>query len=249
MSADNRFIIIGPARTGSTMLRTMLNNIPSVTCHGELYALKRTLGVSPKVGIDLEPEALFQLRVDDEASFYEKINFLHSKYVGLKAIYFQLFSPTGINFLRKIQQEKSIKIIHIWREDLIARHFSEVSLNYKARHRNNIDKQIEIEHLCDPTIMLNEAATLINWGNFIVEAFGKERVHNIIYEDFIESTHKQGKLLDFLNIKLEERNYFKVPNKRISFDNEKVKVNFINKDIAVRKFSDGLKNLPERLFL
>ncbi len=243
---DKRFVILAPARTGSTMLRTVLNKLPNYKCHGELYAINRILGLLPEVTSVDQPE-LLKLRNEKPEEFHKEIKFVFGQQVGLKAIYFQLFNQTGLRFLRKLQVEKSIKVIHLWRNDLAARHFSEIALNYKAKFRNAEDV-VNIKHQCDHNVMLNEAKRLIDCGNMLKDMLGDDRFLNIEYEKFVSSYEERALLFKFLNFSEEDVESFEIPEKRISFENKSVNIDFVDQKIETDKFQANIANLPKMEF-
>ena len=119
MTKENRFIIISPPRTGSTLLRTMLNSVPELICHGELYALKRVLGVSHHKKSKLSRNELFRLRTINEPMFWSTMGFEAENKVGFKILYEQFLSVSAANILNLLDENPGIKIIHLWSKHLL----------------------------------------------------------------------------------------------------------------------------------
>ena len=126
-----KFIITCAPRTGSTMLRMMLNSHPEIVCHGEAITLKRppNLGKKYQDYIGKTSQELAQIRAENPVNFlysyiwnkeYYKAN---SKAVGLKLKYRQLQEEFKEVF-QAILEDKEIRIIHLTRRNLLKRYLS-----------------------------------------------------------------------------------------------------------------------------
>ena len=249
MYTDKRFVIIGPARTGSTMMRTMLNQLDGVVCHGEIFAPTRILGLSNKVNNDMSDQELLKLRRIREFEFLKKVKFTPNNVCGIKIIYHQLLSISGQNFLRTLLENEGIKIVHLWRKDLEARFYSETILKYKFNNKSKEKTPLNINHSCDAREIYSESERLINCGNLIQNLFINHDSLSLCYEDFLDKSSIRNELLNFLGIPQLSENKFSIPNKRLSFDNKEVNVILENKNIESAKFRDLRINLPAINFL
>jgi len=121
-----KFIITCAPRTGSTMLRMMLDSHSDIVCHGEVIALKGTpnLGKYAKV-IAKTQEELNQLLAADPTRFlYEYVwGDPNCSAIGCKIKYRQLEEQFPEVF-KAILADKSIKIVHLRRKNLLKRHVS-----------------------------------------------------------------------------------------------------------------------------
>ena len=224
MSSEKRFVVIGPARTGSTMVRSMLNALPGVICHGELYAINRLLGLSNKADIKLPQKKLLQMRMRDEKQFWNEIGFLPSNRCGLKILYNQLLAYTGQNILDYLRKNKNIRILHLWRRNLEARYYSEELLKYKFNNSST-----KIDHQCDSKILFSENERMIKCGNIIYDLLAENPILSICYEDFVDSIDVRLNVLSFLDIPIDQIDNFSIPKKRMSFENDDVEVKFIDR--------------------
>ena len=118
-----KFVIIGPARSGSTLLRTMLNQHPEVCCHGEMYGIKRVLGQSKHALNPLDPEIALKLRQSDPVKFlHEQVFTSQCPTVGFKLLYGQMMQMDFSPVLQQLIEMPDLRVVFIWRRDLIARY-------------------------------------------------------------------------------------------------------------------------------
>jgi hypothetical protein len=101
-----RFVIVNAARTGSTMLRMLLNSHPDIHCEGEI------LGARPPA------DAIRILR--------QKV--YSAPVAGFKIKYEELSLPEFAEVLDWLVRERSIRVIHLFRRDRLARLCSQVSV-------------------------------------------------------------------------------------------------------------------------
>ena len=124
------FIILCPARSGSTLLRTALNRHPDICCHGELLGRNRILGYSRKSlsGRGL-PKNAKQERDEDTVRFLQKYAFSAKAAVsGFKLLYYQVGETQfgeAIEHLSNQIDSGILKVISLWRSNLVLRCFSE----------------------------------------------------------------------------------------------------------------------------
>ena len=91
-----------------------------------------------------------------------------------------------------------IKIIHLWRNDLEARYYSQIILKYKANLKKTTEETLQIKHKCSSELcFFSEAVRLINWGNLIVDIFRNNQIFNLSYEDFISNAQTRLKFYRF----------------------------------------------------
>ncbi|MCK5536709.1 MAG: sulfotransferase domain-containing protein [Bacteroidales bacterium] len=242
---DNRFIILAPPRTGSTMVRMMLNSVDNIICHGEVFAIHRVLGISTKVNTNYSVESLFQLRNENMKKFLAVMEFSDkNKCVGMKVLYNQLLKSAEL--IQYIKDNK-IKIIHLWRNDLEARHYSELILNIKVRNKN-VEGKKTIYHKSTASMIFKEAKELILWGNLYQDIFKENPILNISYEDFLIDEKTRINLLEFLSQDENLIENLQIPQKRFSFDNKDVDIILENKEEESSQFKLLVHKLPNKQF-
>jgi LPS sulfotransferase NodH len=124
-----RFLVTCAARTGSTMLVEFLQSHPEICAHGEVLAPDGPLdfyGINYELNPPLEG-TLLSIRDRDPVAFLH--DFVWQKgsraVSGFKGKYEELLMPEFRLVLEAIVSDPSIKVIHLKREDLLARYLSE----------------------------------------------------------------------------------------------------------------------------
>ena len=135
-SSPIRFIVTCPARTGSSMLTSLLQSHPDVCCHGEVFGWRVFEGFK---GIDYKGpisthrkppivDKLVQLRLSDPVSFLRDYVLFAGEYkaVGLKFKYEELSIEHYTAVRHWIRDTHDIRIVHLTRENLLKRYVSQV---------------------------------------------------------------------------------------------------------------------------
>jgi LPS sulfotransferase NodH len=126
-----QFIILCAARTGSTMLRHMLNSHPDVRCHGEVMT-GRSLDALARVDRGADPSVtreLMERRGSDPQGFLEDVVLDPgpAKAVGFKIKYEELSLPDYAWLLEWLKGRREIRVIHLMRENRLKRLISEIT--------------------------------------------------------------------------------------------------------------------------
>jgi LPS sulfotransferase NodH len=198
-----RFLIIAPARSGSTLLREMLNRHPEVCCHGEVFGVHRVLGHSTHAMRALDPELALKLRRRDPVAFLEAQVFASKRPVtGFKLLYSQMLQMEFAPVLQRLIEMPDLRVVHLWRRDLIARHVSEARLRLKAAQRQAAPGTgATLEHALRPALV--ERACRINLAGraCAVQLFARQPAMALDYEHFIEDQAAQStRLCSFLGV-------------------------------------------------
>jgi hypothetical protein len=126
---QTRFLVTGPARTGSTMLIWFLQSHPDLCAHGEVLAPQGPLTL---YGIDyrLDPpldDILRGIRERDPVGFLRDFVWQpgRRRAAGFKGKYEELLRPEYTKVLDHIRRETDILVLHIWRENLLERYLSQ----------------------------------------------------------------------------------------------------------------------------
>src|SRR5262249_26215232 len=140
-----RFIILCAARTGSTMLRHMLNSHPNVRCHGEVMTGR---GLDSLAG-DRDGDAavtrtLLDRRGSDPQGFLEDVVLDpgSAKAVGFKIKYEELLLSDYAWLLGWLKSHREIRVIHLTRENRLKRLVSEVTAT-KVYRLYNVTSEAE----------------------------------------------------------------------------------------------------------
>ena len=121
-----RFIIICAARTGSTMLRSMLNSHPQMVCHREVFS-PRLMGFA---GIYNQKDSDSPIRQFVEKTRNERpVDFLRDyvfyagsyQAIGAKIKYDELEQPRWSAVFDSLLADREIRVVHLIRENRLRR--------------------------------------------------------------------------------------------------------------------------------
>ncbi len=205
---QTRFIIICAPRTGSTMLRMMLNSHPKIVCYGEVITLgEPNLGKKYQKFIGQTSQELAQIRAENPVNFlYNYIwNREDCQSIGLKLKYRQLKEEFQDVF-QAILDDQEIKIIHLSRQNLLKRYVSNRLASSGRTSTVVFDSQdskpqpkvtVDVEKLMQDIVSVEETEAKFR------EDFKQHQVFEVTYEDLVVSNHEiMTKLLNFLDVEL-----------------------------------------------
>lgn len=130
MPDQQRFVVTCAARTGSSMLLLFLQSHPNVCAHGEVLAPNGPLnyyGINYRLGdVPLE-RILMSIRDQDPVAFLHDFVWQSGSRLasGFKGKYEELLLPQYARVLETLALDKSIKVVHLRRDDLLARFLSQ----------------------------------------------------------------------------------------------------------------------------
>jgi LPS sulfotransferase NodH len=124
-----RYLITCPARSGSTLLTWCLRAHPQICAHGELFGRDDPLNLYGLAGGHSGPLELALRRMRDR----DPVRFLHDvafeagdrRAVGVKFKYEELLLRHWAALRRSIGRDRSIRILHLQRENLLERYLSQ----------------------------------------------------------------------------------------------------------------------------
>lgn len=133
-----KFLIIGAARTGSTLLVKTLNGLAGVRCHGELLGPNKVRGFED--GVDLEntsaherrarEERLLQARNADPLAFLQAaMSTADAQAAGFKMIYSTFALPQWQSEIDALLNDSDMWFIHLARRNNLRRYISEEIAN------------------------------------------------------------------------------------------------------------------------
>jgi len=189
------FIVLSPARAGSTSLRETLDSLDGVVCHGEIFAPARVLGISKKVDVkDVTQKA----RKLEKVTFYNNLILPSGfDFCGVKVLYHQLLAPVNCYYVNRLLSENP-KVVFLWRRNLLKRLQSELLLrvsvgNYSLDDYQNVS---EADVIADCFYQMEMAA----WITKMLRLHGLKDIFFIDFEDMIDPEYTLNDLLFFIGI-------------------------------------------------
>lgn len=185
---STRFVIVGAARTGSTMLVKTLDGVTGIRCHGELLNNDGVRGYAD--GFDAfaatpqERKArgsrLDRARKTDQAAFIRDALASDAAATGFKALYSAFFDPRWSRAIDYLRGEPAVKFVHLVRHNDLRRYVSEQILNaggtnhsaVGGRSNRSVRVTIDIDAFCrsrDATRSELERARQLMAGHDVLE--------------------------------------------------------------------------------
>lgn len=213
-SLAERFLILGAARTGSTMLRRMLNSHPAICCHGEIFAIE-IWGLQGYVDgedrIDLNDpryRRAKRLRDEEPARFLREIVWpAGPPPVGAKILYKDLEDPKWAGAYEAIRADAGVRIVHLTRENRLKRLISQTAMDsgqryiaYKTHSVRLVDgRPVEepagpaaaARFRLDPQACLSDFEAVEAAENRIRQAFARHERFEASYEKIVDAASGQ----------------------------------------------------------
>lgn len=176
-----RFVIICPARTGSTMLRKALLGRRDIACHGEIMGLARPHGLIRR-DTTLEKDEAWRLHAEDPIELirhaFGKSAVSGRTVFGFKMIYRQFEGrPDVADWLAA---DREIALVHLWRRDLCERFMSHE--RYAAATKPGAEPHAIT---LDPAAMIVDIARQRASREKVLAHFEGHRVLEPVYEDLL----------------------------------------------------------------
>jgi LPS sulfotransferase NodH len=123
-----RFVIVGIARTGSTMLISMLNTHRQALVFGEIFRRPDVIGWDVQPYSNFTTEKLLALYRSDPCAFMDKAVFRRwprdRRAVGFKIFYYHARTAPHSTIWNYLARNTDILVIHIKRRNILAQYFS-----------------------------------------------------------------------------------------------------------------------------
>ena len=211
-SQYRRFVIVGTARTGSTLLVDLLKSHSQVRVFGELFRS------TDEIGWDVKPFASFQS--PEIVSLYRRdpVTFLQShvfrrwprtcKAVGFKLFYYHARTPEHAVVWDYLAADPDICVIHLRRRNLLAQYYS-----LRLAHQTNSWTKSAMKKTDSESLVLDaqECSDHFGWVRALEEEciafFARREVHDVWYEDLV--ANKEGTMGDI-------QNFLGLEHKRVS---------------------------------
>ncbi|MCX7015063.1 MAG: sulfotransferase [Candidatus Sumerlaeota bacterium] len=151
MDRIERFMIASAARTGSTMLRRMLDSHPAIACHGEIFAVELwgLIGLgNPNDQVNVQDacyQALKRLREEAPGRFLrEAIWPAAPPPVGFKFLYKDMEDPKWARATQALAADREVAVVHLLRENRLKRLISQTVMNRAGYHSAYEDHYINL---------------------------------------------------------------------------------------------------------
>lgn len=203
-----RFVVVCAPRTGSTMLRLLLNSHSNICAHGEVFGYPLIRGfVGLRQGENSPMLSLLQqIREEDPVRYLRDYVFLDvpCTTVGAKTLYATLENPRWKAVLDFIKRDPEIRIVHLFRENRLKRYLSQyivaevtkVKVVFQGDDRPLIPK-VEVR----PEQCLQDMESTEADEHRFREVFRDHRVFEVTYEQILNSgSGCLDKLQCFLNV-------------------------------------------------
>jgi hypothetical protein len=189
-----RFVIFGLGRSGSTLLKQLLNSHPEIKCEGELLNVDEKYVTNPW---------LLRLVYRFPHLFFALRSMLSTKPVyGFTLLFYQYSPPAKL--IGKLKR-KGWKFIHIYRKNSLDQSLSQlVAQQTKVWHRFN-DEEIHIPKLLlSPDELLKRLELVDKNKKTELELFEKIAHFQVVYEDDLKNEadwpETTRKIFQFLGI-------------------------------------------------
>lgn len=202
-----QFIILCAARTGSTMLRHMLNSHPSICCHGEVMAgnIQSLVGLDNRERFPLTVK-FEKLRLDNPVIFMQEYVMFGGDMaaVGFKIKYEELVLPEFATIRNALLQNRQIRIIHLLRKNRLNRAISKFTATNiygiynisDPAHRPQIEAFILPPDECEEDFITTEFREIE-----FRKAFSQHSLLEVYYEDLVDPTaNAVRQVQDFLGV-------------------------------------------------
>ena len=123
-----RFVIIGSARCGSTLLTGLLNNHSQALAFGEIFRAQDTIGWDIPPFLDRQAPDLLALYQSDPVAFLQSQVFRrwprNYAAVGFKLFYYHARTPAHATVWTHLAVNEDLSIVHAKRRNLLAQYYS-----------------------------------------------------------------------------------------------------------------------------
>lgn len=186
------FLIVCPARVGSSMLVNALQSHPAIVCHMEIFNPARVEGFwgSYRARLAEEPdleERLRHLRAQDPASFLYKIAFdpQGRGHAGFKFKLDELLLPAFSGARTILTQDLDVRVILLTRWNLLRRY-----LSHQRARATGVTMRTETEQQSpqpparlDPKACREDFDATLRQQNFVRAMFRKHPLIQVTYEE------------------------------------------------------------------
>jgi LPS sulfotransferase NodH len=205
-SRYRKFVIVGTARTGSTLLINLLRGHSQVRVFGELFRSPEAIGWDVKPFATLQSFDVVSLYRADPVAFLE--NHVFRRWprpcgaVGFKLFYYHARTPEHSVVWDYLAADPEIRVLHLRRRNLLAQYYS-----LRLAHQTNSWTKAAVPK-GDPAPMRlgpQECQDHFGWVRALEEEcaafFGRHDVYDIWYEDLVaEQEQTMTGIQEFLGL-------------------------------------------------
>ncbi|HEX5755547.1 MAG TPA: sulfotransferase [Arenimonas sp.] len=208
---DNAYLIACPPRCGSTMLVTLLRSHPQILSYGEVFGKGVINGLTGRYQalVDQDPavrEQLLEIRTRTPVHFLYKfvLDARAREVVGFKFKYDEMLLEEHASLLDAIHCDTDIKIIFLWRENLLARHLSHAIVEKVTgvTMLRATDRDLDIPPIrIDIDALLSDIERQQQRRARFRRLFSMHRSLELGYESLLaDPVTERGRLTDFLGV-------------------------------------------------
>lgn len=184
-----RFVIVAAERTGTNLLIGLLNDFPAFFSGFELFnPVNIAKDIIPWGGIEAgELPALLDQRRSDPVGFWDALC-KHAEAAGSDAVGFKLLYGHGLaqpELLDRLKADRSIRIIHITRRNLLRRIVSERQAVESGSWAQGVGAKAEPPGPVEISVrdLTNSFATILEQQETFERLFADHPILRIVYED------------------------------------------------------------------
>jgi LPS sulfotransferase NodH len=193
-----QFVIVGAARTGSTLLVRTLNSLDNICCHGELLAPEAVRGyddgfdllAASKSERDERSKRLLLARTRDPRGFILEALHSDNTATGFKALYSSFNDPRWPEVKATLLALPGLRFIHLIRRNNLRRYISEQILQSGGPNHSgaggNSEKRLQV-HI-DIAAFLQNAAEMDAQTRHMQGLLADKAVLDIYYEELAADT-------------------------------------------------------------
>jgi LPS sulfotransferase NodH len=209
ISSYTKFVIVGIARTGSTMLVSQLNSHSQALSFGEIFRSPDSIGWDFGPFRSYQNRKLLTLYSSDPIAFLEKHVFRrwpsNYKAVGFKLFYYHARTSLQRSVWDYLVDRPEIRILHIKRRNMLGQYVS-----LQLAHKTDFWSSTHPATQHPPCIQLDIAACQNHfaWVHRLEEEcetlFKNHNIRNVYYEDLArDSTEEIESVQKFLGLRYE----------------------------------------------
>lgn len=205
-----KFIILGTARTGSNLLRGLLNSHRHVIAFGEIFRHKDTIGWD--FAHLPQPDSMLSLFQNDPVKFLETRVFghfpRHIAAVGFKIFYYHAHDDAWEPLWTYLVKQEEIKVIHMKRRNMLRTHLSRkramLTDVWITQQPNELKQSVGPISL-DYEECLEEFTKTRDWEQQYDSLFKNHDRVDVFYEDLDEDyLNEMGRIQKFLGVNVTE---------------------------------------------
>jgi LPS sulfotransferase NodH len=185
-----RFVVVGIARTGSTLLTNLLNLSPGALAYGELFRRPTEIGWDIRPFASRRSDRTLALYRSAPLDFLDRMIFRSYprsiRAVGFKLFYYHAEEPPFRAVWQRLEMDKSIHVIHLRRRNILAQLLSLKVAERTQMWASTSTSGAKVEPLAlDP----DECARHFDWVRGLEEdcadRFGDHPVLDLDYENLV----------------------------------------------------------------